>query len=126
MVKAKRWKDGKESYIQALRVLHKDRKLSIPANGSTKLKLDSTPEVNEATEIQQEKMIEEACYVNRALCNLELSASSWSQSEPKSLNPYLPLFTPICPLSSDTLPPQKTTAPQPSTAPPPFASTHSM
>ncbi|MCJ1463049.1 hypothetical protein MMC07_001653 [Pseudocyphellaria aurata] len=60
MVKAKRWKDGKEFYTQALGVLHKESNQ------------DSTSGLDQVAEIQKQKKIEEACYVNRALCNLEL------------------------------------------------------
>lgn len=71
MVKSKRWKDGKEFYTQALAVLHKESKE------------DPTSNTDQGAEIQEEKKIEEACYINRALCNLELRtfprASSTSQ-----------------------------------------------
>lgn len=60
MVKVKRWKDGKEFYTQALGVLHKESKQ------------DPKSDTDQGAEIQKEKKIEEACYINRALCNLEL------------------------------------------------------
>lgn len=63
MVKAKRWKDGKEFYTQALGVLHKESKQGPKAD------------TDQEAEIQKEKKIEEACYINRALCNLELRTS---------------------------------------------------
>lgn len=62
MVKAKRWKDGKDFYTQALGVLHKESKQ------------DPISDTDQGAEIQKEKTIEEACYINRALCNLELRA----------------------------------------------------
>lgn len=68
MVKAKRWKDGKELYTQALAVLHQDNKQ------------DPKSDTDQGAEIQKEKKIEEACYINRALCNLELRASSLDSS----------------------------------------------
>ena len=55
MARAKKWVDGKEFYTKALTALKIPRK------------------EDEADETQKEKELEEACYVNRALCNLELS-----------------------------------------------------
>lgn len=71
MVKVKRWKDGKEFYTQALGVLHKESKQ------------DPKSDTDQGAEIQKEKKIEEACYINRALCNLELRTSCASFPSPK-------------------------------------------
>ena len=60
MVKAKMWRDAKEFYIKGLAVL----------TGPNKWEEGEDP----VAERQKEKALEEACYVNRALCNLELSA----------------------------------------------------
>lgn len=68
MVKAKRWKEAKDLYSQALRALHEDQATD---SGKDAREDISDPEA----EMQKEKEIEEACYVNRALCNLSLSAS---------------------------------------------------
>lgn len=73
MVKLKRWKDGKELYTQALGALRgtvherqSDHSAEVPTREAS-LIADET-----AAEILHEKQIEEACYINRALCNLEL------------------------------------------------------
>lgn len=71
MVKAKRWKEAKDFYSQALRALHEDQATNSGKNTGE----DSDPEA----EVQKEKEVEEACYVNRALCNLSLSASLSTQ-----------------------------------------------
>ena len=57
MARAKKWADGKEFYTQALTALRIPRK------------------EDEPDETEKEREVEEACYVNRALCNLELSGS---------------------------------------------------
>lgn len=57
MARAKKWADGKEFYTKALTALRIPRK------------------DDEADETERERELEEACYVNRALCNLELSRS---------------------------------------------------
>lgn len=67
MVKAKRWKEAKDLYSQALQALHEDQHM----DSGKDAREDSDPEA----EMQKEKEVEEACYVNRALCNLSLSAS---------------------------------------------------
>lgn len=68
MVKAKRWREAKDFYSQALRALHEDQATD---SGKDAREDISDPEA----ELQKEKEVEEACYVNRALCNLSLSAS---------------------------------------------------
>lgn len=71
MVKAKRWKDAKEFYGKGLAVLLQKKKQpsSVPREG-----VEADP-VDEQ-EVQKEKGLQEACYVNRALCNFELSMDS--------------------------------------------------
>ncbi|KAL8776575.1 MAG: hypothetical protein Q9213_008220, partial [Squamulea squamosa] len=59
MVAEKRWKDAKEFYTKGIAALKQG-----PNDGSSS---DGSVE-----EREKEKKIEEACYVNRALCNLEL------------------------------------------------------
>lgn len=72
MVRAKRWKEAKDFYTQALRVLHEDQ-----ATGSGK---DAGEDLVIEVDMQMEKQVEEACYVNRALCNVSLSATLSTQS----------------------------------------------
>lgn len=72
MVKVKRWKEAKDFYSQALRTLREDQ----ATDSGRDLKENSDAEA----EKQKEKEVEEACYVNRALCNLSLSASLSIQS----------------------------------------------
>ena len=62
----KRWKEAKELFTQALGVLRKSHQTS------TSAELNETSDAAQG-KAQEEKSIEEACYVNRALCNLELS-----------------------------------------------------
>ncbi|KAL9601656.1 MAG: hypothetical protein Q9219_002376 [cf. Caloplaca sp. 3 TL-2023] len=63
MVSEKRWKDAKEFYTKGIRAL----KTPLKPPGS-----QTTTTNSDETETSKEKQIEEACYVNRALCNLEL------------------------------------------------------
>jgi hypothetical protein len=61
MAKAKMWMDAKEFYTKAIAVLT-DR-------SDHKWDRGEDPEVD----AKKEKELEEQCYTNRALCNLELS-----------------------------------------------------
>ena len=63
MARAKRWRDGREFYTKALEAL----KGRTDSDG----KKTEQGEVDEE-EQEKEKAIEEACYSNRALCNLSL------------------------------------------------------
>ncbi|KAL8773839.1 MAG: hypothetical protein Q9209_001269 [Squamulea sp. 1 TL-2023] len=65
MVAEKRWKDAKEFYTKGIVALK-----HVPNDGGSS---DGSIE-----EREKEKKIEEACYVNRALCNLELSTAPLS------------------------------------------------
>lgn len=65
MVKVKRWKDAKEFYTQGLAVL------SQKSQGQEK----AVDRGSEEAEMDKQAQVEEACLVNRALCNLELSTS---------------------------------------------------
>jgi hypothetical protein len=59
LTRAKKWKDGKEFYTKGIAVLTaKDKR---------------EEEANPEGDRQKEQEILEACYINRALCNLELS-----------------------------------------------------
>lgn len=65
-VRAKNWRDAKGYYDQALAAL-KDTEAAEQAD------FDIAEEVDEEAEKKKEVEIEEASYINRALCNLELS-----------------------------------------------------
>lgn len=58
MVAEKRWKDAKEFYTKGILALRAPPKEGAPPDD----------EVEKA----KERRVEEACYINRALCNLEL------------------------------------------------------
>ena len=76
VVKMKRWKDGKEFYTKALAVLaqrKKARLLQSPDEAGEKLSVEE-----DETEIGKQRELEEVCFVNRALCNLELRMLSES------------------------------------------------
>ncbi|KAG5295498.1 TPR repeat protein [Histoplasma capsulatum] len=68
VTRQKKWADGKEFYTKAIAVL----------TGDNKWEESSDPEGDRI----KEREIAEACYTNRALCNLELS---------KKLPPHLPV-----------------------------------
>ena len=65
MVRAKKWSDAKEFYTKGLAVLSK--KL-----GGRQDTLHPEATGERSVETEKEQSLEEACYVNRALCNLEL------------------------------------------------------
>ena len=67
--RVKNWRDAKEFYTKALAALHG------PPNPQDQEELSRVKvvEIDEEAEARKEREIEEACYVNRALCNLELS-----------------------------------------------------
>jgi hypothetical protein len=71
--RAKLWTDAKEFYDKALAALKGPQSGPNPdAAGPDVIEV----ELDEAEEAKKEKITEEACYVNRALCNLEKSESS--------------------------------------------------
>lgn len=74
MVKEKRWKDAKEFYTQGLGALSRKVDTSEKSIGDEE-KADVEPASEEGKEAERlkEKNVEEALYINRALCNLELS-----------------------------------------------------
>jgi hypothetical protein len=78
----KRWADAKGYYDQALHALKEPRRPPVNDDGM-ELQLD------EEVEAKKEKVIEEACYVNRALCNLELSTSLCRRNDNFPSNSYL-------------------------------------
>jgi len=105
----KRWADAKPFYDKALAALKGLAQEQGKREGEAEVELK---EVDEMEERKKEREIEEACLVNRALCNLELSASMH--------HPYYTMLGE----SADSIH-QKTTAPAPSTAQPHSASTPS-
>lgn len=66
--RVKNWQDAKEFYTRALAALHAPPKP--PEDGPPDVEV---VEFDEEAEAKKEREIEEVCYVNRALCNLELS-----------------------------------------------------
>ncbi len=74
MVGEKRWGDAKEFYTKGILALRKrsERQGEQSNNNGGSGGGDGS----EQEEIAKERKIEEACYGNRALCNLELSTSS--------------------------------------------------
>lgn len=69
--KAKNWREAKGYYDQALAALKNPiTKPQDPREGEAEL---DVVEVDEQAERRKEREIEEACHINRALCNLELS-----------------------------------------------------
>ncbi len=78
VVKLKRWKDGKEFYTKGLAVLAQRKKARL-LGSANEVGEDSSVAEDEA-EIKKQRELEEACFVNRALCNLELSISPKSST----------------------------------------------
>ena len=69
MARAKRWKDGKEYYTKGLAALKQPQSIRPPSQDTG---FQPTQDLESEVEAKKEKEIEEACYINRALCNLEL------------------------------------------------------
>ena len=67
-VRMKRWKDAKEYYSKGIAVLARGKKGRSPPSPD-----EAGGKADDDAEIGKQKALEEACYVNRALCNLELS-----------------------------------------------------
>ena len=91
MARAKRWRDAREFYSKALEAL----KGQIDEEGDG--------EAGEEERRKKEREIEEACYSNRALCNLSLRISPQNFSIRAPLNPDQKRTT--APLSPTQLPP---------------------
>lgn len=75
--RGKAWKDAKEFYTKALAALRAERN-----------EQESGLVLDEEEEGKKEREIKEACYINRALCNLELSESLpplFSRFDPRAL-----------------------------------------
>ena len=69
LARGKRWSDAKEFYDKAIAALKVPRR---PQDAEDHANIEVV-EIDEETEQKKERDIEEACYVNRALCNLEKS-----------------------------------------------------
>ena len=69
----KQWKDGKEYYTKGIAVLAQKKKARLLQ--SSVEDGEKAPIVEDDAEIRKQGELEEACFVNRALCNLELSTS---------------------------------------------------
>lgn len=76
--RAKNWRDAKGYYDQALAALRNPNVKPRGEDGE-EAEMDVVGELDEEEERKKEREIEEASYVNRALCNLELSTSSIPQ-----------------------------------------------
>jgi hypothetical protein len=94
MVKSKVWRDAKEFYTKAIAVL--------TGKSEAKWEKGEDPE----SQAKKEKELEEQCFINRALCHLELSAygvSVYSEDSAYSFQGIIdqqPLIVP--PLSGST------------------------
>ena len=67
--RAKQWQDAKEFYDKAIQSIKAPQKMKDGAPGEVEYQVD------EETDAKKERVIEEASYVNRALCHLEKSKS---------------------------------------------------
>ncbi|KAK7183412.1 hypothetical protein DPSP01_000461 [Paraphaeosphaeria sporulosa] len=68
--RAKQWTNAKEFYDKAIAALKAPKKEPDPKDGPPIVDVTDI-EIDEEEEAKKEKVIEEACYINRALCNLE-------------------------------------------------------
>jgi len=73
--KGKQWIDAREFYGQALSALKTVAAAAVPGEEAPERNLgaEAQEERDAEADARKELEIEEACYVNRALCNLELS-----------------------------------------------------
>lgn len=76
--RAKKWSDAKELYDKAIAALKALPQQPDIEDGPKIIELE---DVDEEAEAKKEKAIEEACYVNRALCNLEKRKNHFDVSE---------------------------------------------
>jgi hypothetical protein len=71
--RAKLWKDAKEFYTKAINALKGPKQSDVEGGENPEMEVI---EVDDQEEENKERAIEEASFVNRALCNLELSEST--------------------------------------------------
>jgi tetratricopeptide (TPR) repeat protein len=69
--RSKQWKDAKEFYDKAIAALKAPKEEPDPEDVPQIIDITEV-EVDEEEEAKKHKVIEEACYINRALCNLEM------------------------------------------------------
>ena len=113
--RAKQWNDAKEFYDKALAALKGPQRKPDPeadAEGGKVIEV----ELDEEEEAKKEKVVEEASYVNRALCNLEKSKLPTFDISLRA--PFAPegKSTGISPCNNTRIAPEETSA-QPPTAP---------
>lgn len=77
----KRYKEAREFYSKAIKALHDPRPQPNPEDvdveeGPRVIDLDAEVEFDEEAEAKKERDIEEACLMNKALCELEMSITS--------------------------------------------------
>jgi hypothetical protein len=76
--RAKLWSDAREFYTKAILTLQGKAQTQLPDPDST----PAVVEMDEEAEAKKERDLEQACYANRALCNLEMSITAFSLSSP--------------------------------------------
>lgn len=85
--RAKNWKDARDFYTQAIQTLHGTLKTtSAEPEPESAVKV---VEIDDDAETHREREHEEACLVNRALCNLEMSIAA-----PQNITITTSTFTP--------------------------------
>lgn len=72
MARMKQWKDAREYYTRAIAALKLPIKPQDKEEGPADMEV---VEVDEESERRKQREVEEASYVNRALCNLEMSTT---------------------------------------------------
>ncbi|KAL9618199.1 MAG: hypothetical protein Q9204_008425, partial [Flavoplaca sp. TL-2023a] len=101
MVGEKKWSDAREFYTKGIAALKKHPEMQVQSNGDDGDGADREGKgEEEEEEKEKERKIEEACYVNRALCNLEMSMTPASSPVPRFPLPF-PLTTSILTFHSE-------------------------
>lgn len=89
MVHAKHWKDGRDLYTQALKVLHESVQGQQSSENPKPSELALEPKPENEVDALQESTIEVACYTSRALCNLELSKALLTTPSNQVRSPFI-------------------------------------
>ena len=77
MARLKRWSDGKEFYSKGISVFAQEEKTRKKGLAADNLKSKGTVvDGHGSAEDSEYRVVQEACFINRALCNLELSKTS--------------------------------------------------
>ncbi|KAF2631599.1 hypothetical protein BU25DRAFT_479215 [Macroventuria anomochaeta] len=111
--KAKQWADAKEFYDKAIAALKGPQSKPDPeadAKGGKVIEV----ELDEEEEAKKEKVVEEACYVNRALCNLEKSKLPTFDISLRTLFVPKGKSTEICPCNDTAATPEEANVQLPS------------